>query len=232
MPAGGGAARAEQLATLTRAAASPARLRRARALLEAARDELGDADPDDFARAPDRGGRARVTSSARRVPAELRAETARVDLARASTPGSGRAPTPTSRAFLPHLERVIELQAPLRRVLRVRAPLRPAARRLRAGDDDRRAASRSSPASSRARPAAGRDRSERRRARRLLPLRGLRCRGAGAVRTGAGRAAAARAGLVAPGPDRASVRDRRSRSPTFGSRPASSPGSSAARSAR
>ena len=108
MPAGGGAARAEQLATLTALRHRQLASDELVALLEAARDELGDADPDGFA--PRLIAVAeRESQRARRVPAELRAETARVTSHAEHAWERARADS-DFRAFLPHLERVIELK--------------------------------------------------------------------------------------------------------------------------
>ena len=109
---------------------------------------------------------------ARRVPAELRAEIARGRPRSPSTPG--RAPARVRLRRLPAPPRAGDrAQAPLRRVLRGRPPLRPAARRLRARDDDRAAAAAARASLREGTGPAGRARSRpRARARRRRCLHG------------------------------------------------------------
>lgn len=108
MPPGGGAVRAEQLATLTRLRHERLRSDALGWLIERAEAEVDGAPYDSF-----EASLARVTrrdwEKARRVPVELRGEIARVtSLAERAWEGA-RAESDFA-AFLPHLERVIELK--------------------------------------------------------------------------------------------------------------------------
>jgi carboxypeptidase Taq len=108
MPPGGAAVRAEQLATLTRLRHQRLASDELGRLLDAARAELPSEDSDGFAARLVAIGR-REWEKARRVPAELRAETARAASLGETAWESARAANDFA-ALLPHLDRVIELR--------------------------------------------------------------------------------------------------------------------------
>ncbi len=108
MPPRGAAIRAEQLATLTGLRHRMHAADELGGLLDAAEASLGDADYDSFEACLVRIAR-RDWAKARRVPAELRAETARVTSIAEHAWEAARAESDFA-SFLPHLERVIELR--------------------------------------------------------------------------------------------------------------------------
>jgi carboxypeptidase Taq len=108
MPAGGAAIRAEQLATLTRLRHQLLAGDELGRLIDAAESRLGPEPHDSFEASLVRVAR-REWEKARRVPAELRAETARVTSIAEHAWERARAQSDFA-AFLPHLVRVIELQ--------------------------------------------------------------------------------------------------------------------------
>ena len=108
MPAGGAAIRAEQLATLTRLRHELLAGDRLGRLIEAAESGLGAQPRDSFEASLVRVS-AREWEKARRVPADLRAETARVTSIAEHAWERAREESDFA-AFLPHLERVLELQ--------------------------------------------------------------------------------------------------------------------------
>ena len=108
MPAGGAAIRAEQLATLTRLRHELLAGDRLGRLIEAAESGLGSQPRDSFEASLVRVA-AREWEKARRVPADLRAETARVTSIAEHAWERAREESDFV-AFLPHLERVLELQ--------------------------------------------------------------------------------------------------------------------------
>ena len=108
MPARGAAIRAEQLATLTGLRHELLAGDRLGRLIDAAGSELGSQPHDSFEASLVRVAR-REWEKARRVPAELRAETARVTSIAEHAWERAREQSDFT-AFLPHLVRVIELQ--------------------------------------------------------------------------------------------------------------------------
>jgi carboxypeptidase Taq len=108
MPARGAAIRAEQLATLTRLRHELLAGDRLGRLIDAAGSELGSQPHDSLEASLVRVAR-REWEKARRVPAELRAETARVTSIAEHAWERAREQSDFT-AFLPHLVRVIELQ--------------------------------------------------------------------------------------------------------------------------
>ncbi|HSI80071.1 MAG TPA: carboxypeptidase M32 [Solirubrobacterales bacterium] len=108
MPAGGAPARAEQLATLTRLRHRRLASGELGRLLEAARAETDGADPDSFEASLVRMT-AREWEKARRVPAELRAEIARTASVSEHAWTEARKASDFP-AFLPHLERIVDLK--------------------------------------------------------------------------------------------------------------------------
>jgi carboxypeptidase Taq len=108
MPPRGAAVRAEQLASLTALRHELLSSDALGRLLDAAGESLDDAEPDSFEASLVRITR-RDWEKARRVPVELRAETARVGSISEHAWERARAESDFA-AFLPHLERVIELR--------------------------------------------------------------------------------------------------------------------------
>ncbi|MQA75063.1 MAG: carboxypeptidase M32 [Solirubrobacterales bacterium] len=108
MPPRGAAARAEQIATLTRLRHRRLASDELGRLLDAAEATLEGARPDSFAASLVRVSK-RDWEKARRVPAELRAEIARTTALAEHTWEAARAESDFG-AFLPSLERVIELK--------------------------------------------------------------------------------------------------------------------------
>jgi carboxypeptidase Taq len=108
MPPRGGAARAEQIATLTRLRHQRLASDELGRLLDAAEARLDGAAPDSFAASLVRIGR-RDWEKARRVPADLRAEIARTTSIAEHVWEAARAEADFG-AFLPSLERVIDLK--------------------------------------------------------------------------------------------------------------------------
>ena len=108
MPAAGAAARSEQLATLTRLRHRRLASDELGRLLDAARAETAGADPDSFEASLVRVT-AREWEKARRVPAELRAEIARTTSV-AEHAWQDAKEASDFAAFLPHLERIVELE--------------------------------------------------------------------------------------------------------------------------
>ena len=224
--------RAEQIATLTallahRKIASDELGR----LLDAAAASLNGA-PYDSLRGQPRPRRPARLGEGAQVPSELRAEIARETSVAEHAWESAR--EESDFAVVPPLPRARgRAQAPLRRVLRVRAPLRPAARRLRAGDADRRAAPGARAPPRRRRAAARGDRRQRHRARRRRRSTGTfppRRSGALAER---GRGERCPWSPRRGASTRPCTRSRSgSRSPTCGSPPASTPTTSAPRCGR
>jgi carboxypeptidase Taq len=108
MPPRGAGMRAEQLATLTALRHRLLSSDDLGRLVEAVESSLDGADPDSFAASLTRITR-RDWEKARRVPVELRAETARVTSITEHAWEKARAESDFA-AFLPHLERVIDLR--------------------------------------------------------------------------------------------------------------------------
>lgn len=108
MPPRGAAIRSEQLATLTRLRHQRLASDELGRLIDAAASEVGDAEPDSFEASLVRVTR-REWERARRVPSELRAEIARVTSLAERAWERCRAEDDFA-AFLPELERVIELE--------------------------------------------------------------------------------------------------------------------------
>ena len=108
MPPGGAAARAEQIATLTRLRHQRLSADRIGSLVDRLEAGLDGAGPESFDAALVRATR-RDWEKARRVPAELRAETARATSLAEHAWEAARAESDFA-AFLPSLERVIELR--------------------------------------------------------------------------------------------------------------------------
>lgn len=107
MPRAGGQVRAEQVATLARISHSQLASDELGRLLDAAESDLGASSPD-FAASLLRIAR-RDWEKARRVPTELRAEIARTTSLAEHAWVQARAESDFA-AFLPHLERVVELK--------------------------------------------------------------------------------------------------------------------------
>ena len=210
MPPAGAEARAEQLATL-------ARIRHERLVS----DELGRlldqaaAETSGLPYESDEASLVRVArrewEKARRVPAELRAEITRASSLAEHAWVEARERSDFA-AFLPHLERNVELRRRYAECFEgfdgFEHDLRPAAGRLRARNDDRRGRRGARRASRRDPAARRRARRPRQCDRRRLPSRRLSAGRPGAARPRGRGGAAARGGRVAPRPDRASVRDR------------------------
>jgi carboxypeptidase Taq len=109
MPPRGAEIRAEQLATLTRLRHQRLSSDELGRLLDAAATEVEGSAPESFEASLVRVGR-REWEKARQVPADLRAETARVTSIAENAWEQARESSDFA-AFLPHLERVIELKA-------------------------------------------------------------------------------------------------------------------------
>ena len=108
MPPRGAAARAEQLATLTRLRHRRLSSDALGRVLDSARTEVGDGDPDSFEPSLVRVT-AREWGRARRVPADLRAEIARQGSIAEHAWEHAREASDFA-AFRPHLERVVDLK--------------------------------------------------------------------------------------------------------------------------